>query len=43
MTPYVDPALTWDLDHLRDVQLRRLKDTLARAYANVPHLSLIHI
>jgi len=37
MTPYVDPALTWDLDHLRDVQLRRLKDTLARAYANVPH------
>jgi phenylacetate-CoA ligase len=37
MTPYVDPALSWDLDHLRAVQLLRLKDTLARAYANVPH------
>jgi phenylacetate-CoA ligase len=37
MTTYVDPALSWDIDHLREVQLRRLKDTLARAYANVPH------
>ncbi len=37
MTTYVDPALSWDTDHLRDVQLRRLKETLARAYANVPH------
>lgn len=37
MTPYVDPALSWDLDHLRAVQLLRLKDTLARAYANVAH------